>query len=138
MPHFFLETWSEAYTDQLLALYKDWWWTNKRTRADVETMVAHSDVLFGLCDTETSNLIGFTRVLTDYVYKAILFDVIVAKDYQNQGLGRVLMEAVYNHSSLVNVAHIELYCLEELVPFYERFGFTEDLGGLRLMRIVEA
>jgi len=27
----------------------------------------------------------------------------------------------------------ELYCLPELVPFYRKWGFTEELGGLRFM-----
>lgn len=137
MRFYFLDSWRDTYTDQLMVLYKDWWWTKERTRADVETMIQHSDLLFGLCEQGSGNLIGFTRVLTDRIYKATLYDVIIAKEHQKQGLGRVLLDAVLNHPALAKVAHIELYCLDELVPFYERFGFTEDLAGLRLMRIVE-
>jgi hypothetical protein len=50
----------------------------------------------------------------------------------------MLMDAVVNHPALRSVTHLELYCLPEMTPFYERWGFTTDLGELRLMRLARS
>lgn len=102
--------------------------------ADVETMLAETDVVIGLTDSVTGDLVAFARVLTDSVYKALIFDVIVRDDRRGTGLGGRLMEEILAHPDLGRVDHFELYCLDDLVPFYERWGFTDELGELRLMR----
>ncbi len=119
---------------ELPALYQSEWWTKGRELEDVRRMVEQSDVTVALCETETRKLFAFSRVLTDYVYKALLLDVIVAAPQRKTGLGRRLMDAVVNHPALHSVKHIELYCLPELVPFYQQWSFTADLGELRFIR----
>ncbi|NJL49176.1 MAG: N-acetyltransferase, partial [Leptolyngbyaceae cyanobacterium SM2_5_2] len=42
-------------------------------------------LLFGLCDEDTQNLVAFARVLTDGVYRAIVFDVIVSETIVAKG-----------------------------------------------------
>lgn len=37
---------------------------------------------------------AFARILTDYVYKALILDVIVEPAYRGRGLGRLLMESI--------------------------------------------
>ena len=44
------------------------------------------------------------------------------------------METVMNDPALASVQHRELYCLEEMLPFYEKWGFTANLPGLFFMR----
>ena len=66
---------------------------------------------------ESDELVAF---LTDYVYKALVLNVIVAEAYRGSGLGARLMDAVMGHPRLRDVRHFELYCLPELTPFYER------------------
>ena len=125
---------TDRQVEELHALYLLEWWTKGRQLSDVRRMVEQSDVVVALCETETQKLVAFSRVLTDYTYKALLLDVIVAAPHRKTGLGRRLMDAVVNHPALHSVKHIELYCLPELVPFYQQWGFTDDLGELRPMR----
>lgn len=125
---------SDRQTADLHRLYQDEWWTAGRARDDVETMLTESDVIVAFCDEATDELVAFSRVLTDGVYKALVLDVIVSPDHRGTGLGRRLMDAIVTHPDLSEVDQFELYCLEELVPFYERWGFTDELSGLRLMR----
>jgi GNAT superfamily N-acetyltransferase len=68
------------------------------------------------------------------VYKALVLDVIVDEGYRRTGLGARLMEEVIGHPRLQGVLHFELYCRPELVPFYERWGFTNELGVIQFMR----
>jgi len=99
-------------------------------------MLEHTKVTVGFCDTESKRLIAFARVLTDYVYKALVLDVIVDAGSRGQGLARALMDAVVGHPSLASVEHFELYCRPELMPLYRQWGFSDDLGDLCFMRRV--
>ncbi len=40
-------------------------------------MLAHTDLVFALVDTDSDRLVGLARVLTDTIYRASVFDVIV-------------------------------------------------------------
>ena len=123
-----------AQIDDLHALYQLEWWTKGRTLEDVRRVVQHSDVIVAFCEADTKRLVAFTRVLTDYVYKALVFDVIVAASRRATGLGKQLLDTVVHHPNLKSVRHIELYCLPELMPFYQQWDFTAELGTLCLMR----
>jgi GNAT superfamily N-acetyltransferase len=130
---------TEAQAGELVALYRNEWWTRTRQEADVRRMLAGTDLIFGLCEAGApgapGRLVAFARVVSDGVYKATVYDVIVAADCRGQGLGRLLMNTVLEHPAVAPVEHIELYCLPELVPFYQALSFTDELGGLRLMRL---
>jgi predicted GNAT family N-acyltransferase len=123
-----------AGIEQLHALYGAEWWTSERTLPDVAEMVENTDELVVLWDVATDELVAFARVLTDYVYKALIFDMIVAEPRRGRGYGRRVMERILEHPDLHDVERFELYCRGEMVPFYEQWGFTDDTGGSRLMR----
>ena len=120
--------------EQLHQLYQNEWWTQGRSLDDVRRIVDFSDFVFGICESESKRLVAFARVLTDRVVKVLIFDVIVEPDYRGRGLGAALMEQMLGHPELSGVKHFELYCLPELAPFYEQWGFSGELGRLLLMR----
>jgi GNAT superfamily N-acetyltransferase len=120
--------------EQLHRLYLDEWWTHRRELDDVRRMLDGSDVVIGFVDEDTGALAGFARVLTDFVYKALVLDVIVQSGYRGTGLGARMMDEVVGHAQLRDVLHFELYCRPELVAFYERWGFTNELGVIQFMR----
>lgn len=122
---------------QIVALhqmYQTEWWTRGRDLAGVRRMIKNSDVVIAIQESETKQLAGFLRILTDFVYRAYVFDVIVASPYRNQGLGRMLMEALQVHPALQALEGLELYCLPEMVSFYEKWGFREYIGSLKRMQ----
>lgn len=124
----------EPRVQQLCALYQDEWWSRDRSIEQVRRLVEHSDFLFGYRDPESNELMAFARVLSDRVFKALIFDVIVAPRCRGTGLGRTLIETILGHPILAGVKHVELYCLPDLVPFYRKLGFTDIVGGVLLMR----
>jgi len=124
---------TEDQVSQLYRLYQLEWWTKGRSLADVHTMLTHSDYIFGVCEPGSDRLIAFARVLTDRVFKAFIFDVIVDRAYRGTGLGKATMERVVSHPDLFRVKHFELYCLPELIPFYARWGFSTEVGEIVLM-----
>lgn len=129
-----VETLSEAQVEELHVLYQDVWWSTGRSLADVRAMVEHCDFVFGVVARDSPKLLGFARVISDRVYKAFVFDVIIHPEHRAEGLGTFLMESLMGHPVLSRVRHIELYCLPDRVPFYERHGFSAEVGEIVLMR----
>lgn len=126
-------TFSSAHISQLHALYAQEWWTKGRTLEQTEQVVANASVVIGIVDDENC-LQAFVRVLSDFVFKALLFDVIVADAYRGKGVGEQLVKAVCHHPKLSEVKHFELYCHPEMTDFYRQYGFVETDSNLQLMR----
>lgn len=114
---------NEAQILDLCALYQNTWWAQGRTARDVRRMVANSDIVIGLHDDARDRLVGFARVLTDFVYRAVLFDLIVAESRQGLGFGRFLMDTIVTLPELQTVETIHLHCRPDMLPFYEKWGF---------------
>lgn len=108
-------------TAELLALYREFDWWADREAAGVERALANG-LAVGLRDD--GDLIAAARALTDRVYYAKVYDVIVAASRRRDGVGEVLVGAVLDHDALAGVNVIELTCREGLIPFYERCGFA--------------
>jgi len=123
-----------ARVPELLDLMRTAWWMADRTPTDVLDLLEHSDLVVALTHRPTDRLLGFARILTDYTYVALVLDVIVDEAHRGSGLGAALMDAVIHHPRLADVRSVELVCQPDLVPFYRRWGFTEEVGGSRLMR----
>jgi GNAT superfamily N-acetyltransferase len=101
------------------------WWSRQRTVEGINTMLAASSAVVGLIDDDDDGdgtLVAFGRALSDGIYRATIYDLMVDEGYQGSGLGRQLMDSILIHPALAKVARIELACLPELVPFYEKWG----------------
>ncbi len=120
---------------QLHSLFQEEWWTETRTYVETIKVVENSSLVVGLVDEEDV-LKAFARVLTDYTFKVIIFDVIVAKSERKNGLGKKLMQLILENETLKDVKHFELYCLPEMTSYYKVYGFEDSLDGLVLMRKV--
>lgn len=126
-------TLTESHIQQLHELYLQQWWANARTLDETRQCVAGSQVSIGLLGNN-ERLVGFTRVLTDFIFKALIFDVIVAPAERGTRLGDLLMQLVRTHEKLKSVHHFELYCLPTMYDFYRRHGFSTSVGDVHLMR----
>ena len=125
-------TLTPAQVDELVALYHDVWWAQGRVRPDVVAML-EGCLAFALID-DAGRLAGFARVVTDGIYKATVFDVIVAQDHRGTGLGQRLLDAVMEHPVVTGCRHVELQCKPDLVDFYARWGFAEVTGIVYMRR----
>lgn len=128
---------SDKHLKQILELYREMGWSEGRSMEEINKCLKNSQLSVGIVD-ENNNLNGFARVITDFVYKALILDVMVKTAHQGKGLGKKLMSIVKNHETLKKVKHFELYCLPEMEPFYSSFGFTTDVEGIKLMRFTNS
>ncbi len=107
--------------DQLVRLYAQAPWAKGRTAADVRDMLVQTDLALSVWDGP--KLVGFGRVLTDYVYRASIWDVIVDQAYQGQDIGTQIMRHILDHPSLKRVELFWL-CTRDKQAFYEKLGFS--------------
>ncbi len=118
---------SDFEITQLIRLYRQAPWAKDRVAAQAREMLRHTDVVISAWDGD--RLVGFGRVLTDYVYRASIWDVIVDKEYQGRKIGTEIVQRILNHPDLKQV---ELFWLCTRMPgFYERLGFSaKDQTGM--------
>lgn len=129
-----IESLNDWQVDQLVSLYEKEFWCHTREKSDVLKMLDNTDIIIGIETVKEKQLVGFCRLLSDYVYKATVYDLIVAEGHRGQNLARDLMNAIFGHPNLIDVQTFDLHCLPEMFPFYEKWGFTSNLGKVRCMR----
>lgn len=130
-----IEKLDENQIKELHSLFKNEWWTKKRQITETRKLLENSSVVIGLIHVKSGELIGFARVISDSIYRAFIFDVIVKENYRNDGIGTILMKSILKHPLVIDVERVELYCPDRLVSYYEKFGFSTDVNGSNLMRL---
>jgi len=70
---------------------------------------------------DNTELIGVVRVLSDKMFRSIIYDLIVLPEYQGQRIGQKLIKRCIDHYPnsewLVQTTN-------EIYPYYEKIGFT--------------
>lgn len=140
-----------ATAEELAALYREYDWWADRDVATVRDALAQTDEVVvlrsenkpaGSAGDDDSSVsegdddssrpddqttaVAAARVVTDYTYYAMVYDVIVRADRRGEGIGQQLMAAVREHPRLDGVDPM-LLAREGLVDFYESCGF-EPVG----------
>ncbi len=105
---------SPRQVDDLMDMYRREWWT--------------------FAERGSGRLVAFSRVITDYVYKALVFDVSVDAEFRGRGLEARLIDTIVGDRELAGVRHFEPCRREELKPFYRRGGFEDTARGICFLR----
>lgn len=114
----------EIDLQQLQALFQAAaFWAKERSQEDLAVAIAHSDPVVTVWDRE--RLIGFARALSDGIYRATLWDVVIHPDYQGRGLGSKLVETILSHPKLSRVERVYLMTTHQQ-QFYEKIGFQPN------------
>ena len=129
----FVEELSETHVEQLHALIQRQWWGGRRSLEDVRTMADNTSLMIGMVDQSDHRLVGFGRVLTDFTFRATIYDVMIADEYQGRGYGKRLLDRICNHPRIANVSLIYLACEPDLASFYEQWGFKPYEGRAEWM-----
>ncbi|WP_411869946.1 GNAT family N-acetyltransferase [Vulcanococcus limneticus] len=117
---------------QLQALLNDHsFWASGRSTRDLRRMLRHSQAAVSAWDRR--RLVGFGRASSDGVYRAALWDVVVAEAYQGQGLGRRLVTLLLEAPLLRGVERTYLMTTNS-AGFYSQLGFEEMLSQKLLLR----
>ena len=109
-------------------------WAQQRNDAELRRMLRGSDVVVSLW--RGKRLVGFGRASTDGIYRAVLWDIVVAGDLQGRGLGRKVVEALLSSPSLRNVERLYLMTTNS-AGFYQQLGFKKVDSQQLLIRLIE-
>ncbi len=101
-------------------LSKTAFWAKERKLEDLQLAIANSNPVVTVWDCQY--LIGFARATSDGIYRAAIWDVVIAPDYQGMGLGRKLVETVLSHPTVNRVERVYLTTTHQQ-SFYQRIGF---------------
>ena len=77
-----------------------------------------------------STVVGFARVISDQEYQAAVYDLVVLPEYQGQGVGRIIMEAI--KGNLPQVWSVILFAVPDKVGFYQQLGYDRLNTGMAL------
>lgn len=101
-------------------LSKEAYWCLNIPREKVEKAIEGS-ICFGVYDN--SQQIGYARIVTDSATFAWLCDVYIEKEYQNQGLGKFLMNSIMEYVNPMNLRRFGL-ATRDAHGLYSQYGFS--------------
>ena len=86
-----------------------------------------------VCAFDGDRLVGMGRVLGDGVFTFYIGNVMVAPEYQGEGIGRAVMEVImrYVDENAYPGAIASLLSISGFEDFYKQFGFVERPHGNR-------
>ncbi len=74
------------------------------------------------------SLIGFGRIISDGIYQTLICDVMVHPEYQTQGIGTKIMNALLKKCDKEGIKWVQLFCAKGKQDFYKKLGFvTRDV-----------
>ena len=83
-------------------------------------MLSNSTVVVSVWHQD--QLIGFGRATSDLVFRAVLWDVVIASDCQGLGLGKLIVEAILTNKTIKSVEKVYLMTTNSS-EFYKQLGF---------------
>lgn len=132
-PYETIEEFTDEQITQIHRLVQQQWWGGNRTLEEVRRMAENTSLMIGLIEKSSGELVGFCRVLSDFVFRATIYDVMVAQRLQVSGLGKRLMDTLCEHRKTQRVSLIYLACEPELYDFYSRWGVEPYHGRTQWM-----
>tara|TARA_Y100001968_G_scaffold315191_1_gene341513 strand:+ start:370 stop:822 length:453 start_codon:yes stop_codon:yes gene_type:complete len=105
-------------------------WAKGRTIGQIKKMLANSNVIITVWNE--NDLIGFGRATTDQVYRAVLWDIVVSKNVQRVGLGKIIVEELLNDKKLSSVEKVYLMTTNSK-DFYKQLGFKVNIDQSLMM-----
>jgi len=120
--------------NQLDQLFEAVGWMT-RPHQQMKIALEHSFLAVTLWSEKDSpkQLIGFTRAVSDHVYNATLWDVVIHPNFQSQGLGKALIQYTLEQLRQQNIENITLFAGSKAVNFYHNLGFITDPNGIKGM-----
>ena len=105
-------------------------WAKDRSIKQIKKMLANSNVIITLW--KNNNLVGFGRATTDQVYRAVLWDIVVSKDEQRVGLGKVIVEELLKDEKINSTEKVYLMTTDRK-DFYKQLGFKVNINQTLMM-----
>jgi len=104
-------------------------WRYDPDPSSLKKILEGSYLAFVAVDDSKKRIVGFITCISDGVLSCFIPLLEVLPEYRCRGLARALIERLL--TSLQDFYMVDLTCDEEMVSFYERFGFHKGRSMLR-------
>jgi len=109
-------------------------WAKDRTIKELKKCLANSDVVISIW--LGSKIVGFGRALSDGIYRGVLWDIVIDKNHQGKGLGKLIVQNLLNSKKIKNTQKIYLMTSNKKL-FYSQVKFQEVPDQTLLMREIK-
>ncbi len=105
--------------DQLAEIFRN---SPMSGRADADLKAAFENSTIKCFAFSKGKLIGCGRALSDEVYQAVLYDIVVHQDFRNSGIGTAIVKHLLDS---IKAKNIILYAVPGVEAFYGTLGFKK-------------
>lgn len=117
--------------EDLQCLYAFTMWGRSRSAEQIGRMLDGTSICFSVRYEE--KLVAFCRMITDFVFRGSLWDILVHPDHQGKGLGSRLLDYALEHPAVRDIPLIVTYTSEH-ADFMSKLGFEQRQGLMVLQR----
>lgn len=115
---------AELKKEDLIRLYNNVGWSSYTQNIDTLKKSIHNSLkVITACDNET--LVGLIRVVGDGYSIVYIQDILVLQEYQNNGIGKKLIEIVLNKYKDVRQKVLLTDNKDKTILFYKKVGFLK-------------
>ncbi|WP_410982567.1 GNAT family N-acetyltransferase [Bacillus cereus] len=116
--------------EHIFDLYDSVGWNDflKLSKEQLHHALAQSTFVISAYDN--NQLIATGRIISDGVIHAYLCGLVVHPAYQNQGIGKDIVQKLIVKCERQNL-HLQLICTEENIPYYKKLDFEEFGAGMK-------
>ena len=97
-------------------------WAQNRSISDLRNCLSNSDVIISLWIDK--KIVGFGRALSDGIFRSVLWDIVIDRNYQGKGYGKVIVNALLESKNIKNTKRIYLMTTNKK-DFYTQLDFEE-------------
>ena len=91
------------------------------SKSEIKTAIENSWYMISAYDK--LKLVGFGRVIADGIHHALIVDLIVHPNYQNNRIGTQILNSILIKCKNHKIRDIQLFSAKDKFKFYEKFGF---------------
>ena len=95
-------------------------WAKSRSFKEIKKMLSRSTVIVSLW--KEKKIIGFGRATSDEIFRAVLWDIVVDKNHQNSGFGKIIIKTILENNLILKAEKVYVMttnCSE----FYSKMNF---------------
>ncbi|MGV3466866.1 MAG: GNAT family N-acetyltransferase [Heyndrickxia sp.] len=125
MEFIYQEDLTDINWEEMRQVYQSVGW-NKHTEEIIQTVFLASNVV--IIVRAGKRIVGFGRALTDGVFNAAIYDIVVHKDYQGLGIAKQIIAHLLKKLEGVSCIHFISTTGNE--AFYKKQGFKKVKTGM--------
>ena len=117
--------------EDLYTLYENLGWNDFLGLSPEQLLVAMKQSWYSIYVYSENKLVATGRIVSDGIINAYLCGLGVDSHFRNQGIGAEISRRLVMHC-FENNLHTQLFCEDNLVPYYEKVGFEKFSIGMRM------